>query len=184
MCIASGSKKHLGKVAFVENIEPLAFGGFMGLLVPKSEVYPKYLYYSLISPMFKDWIAKLSDGTNINNLNFSKIENFQIRLPPLDEQQQIVSILDEAFNRLAISGDQLNQKILNASEIYQTSLSSIFAENENWESGCLGDVTGGVQTGPFGSLLHKSDYIANGIPIVNPANEQCLIEQNKCRSTF
>ena len=27
-----------------------------------------------------------------------------------------------------------------------------------------------VSTGPFGSMLHKSDYVSNGIPLVNPTN--------------
>jgi hypothetical protein len=27
-----------------------------------------------------------------------------------------------------------------------------------------------MSTGPFGSMLHKSDYVENGIPLVNPAN--------------
>lgn len=27
-----------------------------------------------------------------------------------------------------------------------------------------------MSTGPFGSMLHKADYIENGIPLVNPAN--------------
>lgn len=27
-----------------------------------------------------------------------------------------------------------------------------------------------MSTGPFGSMLHKSDYIKNGIPVINPAN--------------
>ncbi|MBR4248597.1 MAG: restriction endonuclease subunit S, partial [Verrucomicrobia bacterium] len=27
-----------------------------------------------------------------------------------------------------------------------------------------------ISTGPFGSMLHKSDYVQNGIPLVNPAN--------------
>ena len=27
-----------------------------------------------------------------------------------------------------------------------------------------------ISTGPFGSMLHKSDYVPNGIPLVNPAN--------------
>ena len=27
-----------------------------------------------------------------------------------------------------------------------------------------------MSTGPFGSMLHKSDYVSNGIPLVNPAN--------------
>lgn len=32
----------------------------------------------------------------------------------------------------------------------------------------LGDVLLEVRTGPFGSLLHKSDYVFGGIPLVNP----------------
>jgi type I restriction enzyme S subunit len=34
----------------------------------------------------------------------------------------------------------------------------------------IGEVTGGVFTGPFGSLLHKRDYVDNGIPLINPAH--------------
>lgn len=34
----------------------------------------------------------------------------------------------------------------------------------------LCDAIGTVSTGPFGSLLHASDYVANGIPLVNPIN--------------
>jgi len=34
----------------------------------------------------------------------------------------------------------------------------------------LGDITLFVATGPFGSMLHKSDYVENGIPLVNPVN--------------
>ena len=141
MCISSGSKKHLGKVAYVENIEPLAFGGFMGLLIPKREVYPKYLYYSLVSPSFKDWVAKLSDGTNINNLNFSKIENFQICLPPLDEQQRIVSALDQIILNIENQASKVNQKLLNDNEIYKSSLNLTFTnKTSDWTSQLLGDI--------------------------------------------
>ena len=34
----------------------------------------------------------------------------------------------------------------------------------------IAGATRGVFTGPFGSLLHKSDYIENGIPLINPAH--------------
>ena len=34
----------------------------------------------------------------------------------------------------------------------------------------LGEATGGIFTGPFGSLLHKCDYVEGGIPLVNPAH--------------
>ena len=41
-------------------------------------------------------------------------------------------------------------------------------ENEKgWEVKKLGEMSS-VKTGPFGSMLHKEDYISNGIPLVNP----------------
>jgi len=49
----------------------------------------------------------------------------------------------------------------------------------NWELTALGEVCkrggGFVQTGPFGSQLHASDYVENGVPTVMPVN----ISENK-----
>jgi type I restriction enzyme S subunit len=41
-----------------------------------------------------------------------------------------------------------------------------------WDKVRLRDVVTEIQTGPFGSMLHKADYVAGGIPVVNPANIQ------------
>lgn len=70
MCMANGSKAHLGKVALISKDIGYAFGGFMGLLVPKG-IFPAYLYLSLRSATFTDFIKRLQDGANINNLKFS-----------------------------------------------------------------------------------------------------------------
>ena len=158
----------LGKVCILA--KDACFNQDIKAIIPKNgmKIDHKFLFYWFCS--ISHVIIGAGTGATVQGVRIPFVKQLPFPILPLEEQQRIVSILDEAFNRLAISGDQLNQKILNASEIYQTSLSSIFAENRNWESGCLGDVTGGVQTGPFGSLLHKSDYIANGIPIVNPAH--------------
>lgn len=37
-----------------------------------------------------------------------------------------------------------------------------------WENKTLGDVSISIQTGPFGSQLHQSDYSESGIPVVMP----------------
>ena len=41
---------------------------------------------------------------------------------------------------------------------------------ENWEWVRFAEIINYMSTGPFGSMLHKSDYVSNGIPLVNPAN--------------
>jgi type I restriction enzyme S subunit len=39
-----------------------------------------------------------------------------------------------------------------------------------WQTKKLGDFSAAISTGPFGSLLHKSDYVDDGVPLVNPTN--------------
>ena len=41
---------------------------------------------------------------------------------------------------------------------------------EGWAWCRLGEISATLSTGPFGSMLHKSDYVKNGIPIINPMN--------------
>jgi type I restriction enzyme S subunit len=45
-----------------------------------------------------------------------------------------------------------------------------FALPDGWVWVRLGEVAEELSTGPFGSTLHKSDYIPNGIPLINPTN--------------
>jgi type I restriction enzyme S subunit len=42
--------------------------------------------------------------------------------------------------------------------------------NNNWDIKRLGDTGSTISTGPFGTMLHKADYVADGIPLVNPMN--------------
>jgi restriction endonuclease S subunit len=41
---------------------------------------------------------------------------------------------------------------------------------EGWCWLKLSNLSESIQIGPFGSLLHKSDYIENGIPLINPSH--------------
>ena len=54
---------------------------------------------------------------------------------------------------------------------------------ESWKWVRFQDLMLEISTGPFGSMLHKTDYIANGIPLVNPANiiNSRIVESDKMR---
>ena len=69
ICTASGSKSHLGKIAYVDEDYGYAFGGFMGQITATPGVHDRYLFHALTSPAYKDFIGALADGVNINNLN-------------------------------------------------------------------------------------------------------------------
>lgn len=39
-----------------------------------------------------------------------------------------------------------------------------------WETGWLGECSAAIQTGPFGSQLHATEYVTDEIPVINPSN--------------
>jgi type I restriction enzyme, S subunit len=89
----------------------------------------------------------------------------------LPEQQRIVGVLDAAFAGLATATAHAEKNLHNARALFESHLHSVFTQRgKGWVDTTLGEATGGVFTGPFGSLLHKSDYIVDGIPLVNPAH--------------
>ena len=94
ICTASGSKEHLGKVAFVSGDTPFYFGGFMGCVRCSSAALPRFVFYAMTSPSYDDFIRGLTAGVNINNLKGSDLLSFEIPLPPLDEQERIVAELE------------------------------------------------------------------------------------------
>lgn len=139
ICTASGSKSHLGKVAYIDNDYGYAFGGFMGMLTPKHELNSKFLFHLMTSPAYKDFIAALSDGANINNLKFDDLRQFVIPVPPLPVQQRIVTLLDEAFEGIATAKANAEKNLQNARSIFESHLQSVFAGGgENWFDTVIG----------------------------------------------
>ena len=100
ICAGSGSKNHVGKVAFVDEDLPFTFGGFMGVIrVDSQDILPKFAYHVLRSDLFRNYLAVALDSTTINNLNAKIVNAFEIPVPPIEVQREIVRILD-AFTEL------------------------------------------------------------------------------------
>jgi type I restriction enzyme S subunit len=143
ICTASGSKSHLGKVAYIDADYGYAFGGFMGMLTPKSAVLPKYLFHLMTSDTYRDFIAELSDGANINNLKFDDLKQFRVPICPLPEQQRIVAVLDEAFDGIATAKANAEKNLQNARALLESYLQDIFsARRDGWVEKRLGDISG------------------------------------------
>lgn len=143
ICTASGSKSHLGKVAFVDDDHGYAFGGFMGQITPTADVEGRYLFHALTSPGYKDFIAALSDGANINNLKFNDLRRFSVSVPHLAEQRRIVAILDEAFEGIATAKANAEKNLQNARELFDEYLQKVFSEcGSTWIDSKVGQCIG------------------------------------------
>lgn len=142
ICTASGSKSHLGKVAYIDSDYNYAFGGFMGMITPTNDLFAKYLFHLMTSDAYKDFIGALSDGANINNLKFDDLRRFPVPLPPLSEQRRIVGILDEAFDGIATAKANAEKNLQNARALFESHLNAVFSQKgDGWVEKTLSEVS-------------------------------------------
>lgn len=100
ICAGSGSKEHIGKVAYIEHDMDYTFGGFMAVIRTNENVNNRYMFHVLTSHYFKEHLSAELNSTTINNLNSGIMNSFMFPLPPLPIQEAIVEILDK-FSALA-----------------------------------------------------------------------------------
>ena len=129
----------------------------------------RFLFWWLIS--IKDSIVAKGTGATVQGVKLPFVRSLQAPVPLLPEQRRIVGILDEAFEGIATAKANAEKNIQNARAVFESHLNAVFTQcGKGWVKKKLVDVAESISTGPFGTMLHKSDYISNGIPVVNPIN--------------
>ncbi|WP_109063701.1 restriction endonuclease subunit S [Aggregatibacter kilianii] len=73
----------------------IAFSGDMFAFRPNKKVNTKYLTYVLQTERFYKFKEKYAQGTKVIRIRVDNFLNYEIPLPPFEEQQRIVSILDK-----------------------------------------------------------------------------------------
>lgn len=94
MCAGSGSKEHVGKVAYIFQNMDYTFGGFMAVVRCKEDVIPRYMFHILASHYFTSHLETQINSSTINNINRQVMQSFVFPVPPLPVQEEIVRILD------------------------------------------------------------------------------------------
>ena len=130
-------------------------------LVPNENVDSTYLYYCMLAHSAK--LQALGNGATFKEVSKKVVEEFEIPLPPLDEQKRIAAILDKA--------DAIRVKRKQAIALADNLLRSVFLDMfgdpvtnpKEWEMGCLGDVIEFTKDGPHVS----PNYSDTGIPFLS-----------------
>lgn len=115
-------------------------------------------------------------GMTVPKLNQEKMKNIPIPIPPLAEQQHIVSILDECLAAIdkAKANTELNLK--NAKELFESYLQGVFGgsagsptKHDGWEEKSLKELTTKIGSGatPRGG---QESYKSEGISLVRSMN--------------
>ena len=122
-------------------------------------------------------------------------------LPPLPEQAAIVRFLDHMDRRIRryIRAKQTLIKLLEEQKqaIIHRAVTRGLNPNvrlkpsgvewlgdvpAHWEVRTLGQIATSFRTGPFGSILHQSDYVEGDMPLVNPTHMDGgrIVEDRRC----
>lgn len=91
---ASGSRAHVGKVAYSHEDTPYVFGGFMAAVRAKERLDSRYLFHLLADQAFSEYLRQTLNSTTINNLTSALLGAYRVPLPPIAEQRRIALTLD------------------------------------------------------------------------------------------
>ncbi len=157
----------LGRIGIVkEDILPANTNQALAIIRLKkdSNAIVEFIAKYFNSNIVTDEIEKLRIGAAQQNLSLTQLNNLFVPLPPLPEQQRIVSILDEAFAAIAKAKDNAEQNLKNAKELFESYLQGVF-EKGNWEKKELRELTTILGDGLHGTPKYTVDgdyYFING----------------------
>ena len=171
----------LGNIAFYNN-EKVILGKSACFFNVTNSINKKYLKILLSGQEFMNYANNSATGSTIKNVSLQAMREYEIPLPPLPEQQLIVSKIEELLSDL----ENGKQQLLTAQQqlkVYRQSLLKWAFEgkltNKNvkdgelpkgWKVDELRNVVEKISDGPFGSNLKSVDYIDKGIRVIRLEN--------------
>lgn len=182
----ANSRELVGKTSFVYKVEyPMIFGGFV-MALRANKLLSKFLFYYLrLEFLLGRFRGESTQTTNIANISSSVLGEYTFPLPPLSEQQRIVERIEELFAKLDEAKERLQEvadsfAVRKAAILHKAFTGELIGKQVT-ELVPLENLVDLIKIGPFGSSLHESDYIENGIPLVNPKHivQQRIVPQSK-----
>ena len=167
-------KQPVGRVIFFEGEEnKYLFNNFTGLLRVKDTTkwMPKYVFYALFANYVMGGTLRYENKTTgLHNLQTDAyVAAVNIPDYSIEKQEEIVSCLDGV---IGLMGKQ-RQQLAKLDELVKSRFVEMFGDPvsnpHGFEQVVLSQLAE-IKIGPFGSLLHKEDYIEGGHPLLNPSH--------------
>lgn len=159
-------KLSLGKVAITaaDIYTNEAIMAFIDKKTHDVDIHYMYHYFQAI-----DWTIGTNKAVKGVTLNKTVLSEKVIELPPINIQHEIAERMD---NLNAVTKNLQHQLTL-FDELVKSRFVEMFGDPVTnpmgWENVPLSELAE-IRIGPFGTLLHKEDYIEGGHPLVNPSH--------------
>lgn len=132
-------------------------------------------YVLLFFRYFEAQLASKGTGTTFKAITQDVVKNLEIPIPPLPEQERIVARIEELFSQLDAGVETLKKTKAQLAVYRQAVLKEAF---NSAEVDCkmlliaeiLTKTRKGMSTGPFGTMIKKSDHKATGVPMLGIEN--------------
>ena len=132
----------------------------MKILTADTElVLPKFIFYRMQIINF--------DHSTHKRYWIQHYSKLKVKIPPLDEQARIVARIEELFSVLD-NGVQTLQTIQQQLAVYRQAVLKESFQMDYESKTELSEIVDEIKIGPFGTMLHKSDYRKDGVPVINP----------------
>lgn len=109
-------------------------------LQPSGELDKRFLFYWITSEPVVNSINATCTGARMPRANVDAVLDFEVPVPPLAEQQRIVTKLDAAFGALREAEGHVERNRANARDLFESYLNGVFEGKEGWVTAPLGEV--------------------------------------------
>lgn len=131
----------------------------------------EYLYYYL---SYFDWYEYAKSDMKVKGLtlNKTKLGVLPVSFPEsIEEQRRIVEMLDIASEKIDRAARLVRVNQINATSLFDASVEHLMDTlPPDVMRVKFSSAVNEIITGPFGSALHKADYVNSGTPVINPQN--------------
>ena len=133
------------------------------------KINARYLHYHMLL-YWRELGTKLQYGSATNFIKIGNFQDYEVSVPPKNQQKQIVATLDKAFAAIDTAKANAEQNLQNAKELFESYLQNVFStKGDDWEERTLGKVTSKIGSGatPRGG---KASYKEEGISLIRSMN--------------
>jgi len=159
------SRAPIGKVA-IAGCEMYCNQGFKNLIC-SDRINNRYLYWFLKGNTA--YLNSLGRGATFKEISKKIVSDIEINVPEISQQLAAVNALERVSEIIRLRKNQL-QKL---DELIKARFIELFGDPisnpHGFEKVDLSELAD-IKIGPFGSLLHKEDYIEGGYALLNPSH--------------